>query len=106
MHSLGRELKKKLLYSSIDRIYGSFEFVLFTSEIASSVFVTIFLVSLNEERERERVVVQVQVGDTFNDRVFNILGPVHLHVGLTFNDLSSKTFFVNVPFFATAIFFS
>ena len=38
MNQLGRELKKKrkkkeLLYSSIDR-NGSFEFVLFTSEIA------------------------------------------------------------------------
>ena len=69
MHSLGRELKKKkLLYSSIDRIYGSFEFVLFTSEIASSIFVTMFLVSLNfwmkRERERERVVVQVPTPST------------------------------------------
>ena len=39
MHSLGREIKKKTFY--MDRIYGSFEFVLFTSEIALAiVFVT------------------------------------------------------------------
>ena len=44
-----RAKKKELLYSSIDRIYGSFEFVLFTSEIAiaSGVFVTIFSLNLS-----------------------------------------------------------
>ena len=50
MNQLGRELKKKeLLYSSIDRNYGSFEFVLFTSEIAIA------------PGERERVVDPVHI---------------------------------------------
>ena len=73
---IGRKLKKRAFI--IDRIYGSFEFVLFTYEIAIA------------PGERERV------GHTFNDRVFKVLGPVHFHVGFTFNDLSSKTFFVNL----------
>ena len=42
-----KKKKKELLYSSIDRIYGSFEFVLFTSEIASGIFVTIFGLNLS-----------------------------------------------------------
>ena len=83
-HSLGRELKKKSFYHQ---------------PYLRIVWICFIYLGNRLERLCHHFFGIFEFLNTFNDRVFNVLGPVHFHVGLTFNDLSSKIFFCECAFF-------